>query len=172
VEAFDLKELNASNPAFDVNKLNHFNAHYIMQLSDEELALKLKSFAPENADLDKLKRLAPLVKERMKVLSDFKELTRFIFEDVETPKTGWKEEAKQQLLASKEVIEESEWDTEELNKKFLEKVKENSWKTGQFFMNLRLAIAGQEISPPITESIIILGKDKTLSRINQALASI
>jgi glutamyl-tRNA synthetase (EC 6.1.1.17) len=51
----------------------------------------------------------------------------------------------------------------------MNKIKEKGFKTGDFFMDLRLAITGKRITPPINESIIILGRDETLKRISALL---
>ena len=45
------------------------------------------------------------------------------------------------------------------------------YKTGQFFMNLRVAITGRRATPPINESIVILGREETLERLKSTLAS-
>jgi glutamyl-tRNA synthetase len=49
-------------------------------------------------------------------------------------------------------------------------VTDNSFKTGEFFMDLRIALTGKRITPPINESIVILGKEETLKRLNKTLA--
>ena len=45
-------------------------------------------------------------------------------------------------------------------------IKEKGWNTGQFFMNLRIAVAGSKITPPITDSLVVLGKKETLERLS------
>ena len=54
---------------------------------------------------------------------------------------------------------------ETLNEKFMEVVKAKGYKTGDFFMSLRVAITGSKFTPPINDSIIILGKEETINRI-------
>ena len=58
-----------------------------------------------------------------------------------------------------------------MNDKLLETVKNNNFKTGDFFMDLRIAITGKKMTPPINESLVILGKEETLKRIKQVLKS-
>jgi len=175
IQVFDINRFNNSNPAFDLNKLNYFNAHYIRVLSDPELAERLKQFAPENVDSKILLVLAPLVKERLKTLAEFKDLCSFMFSDIQVPDSGWKSSASEQLSTALQLIKqlpEANWNTENLTEKFMDEINVHQWSTSHFFMNLRLAVTGQPITPPITECIVILGKEKTLRRLNNALVSL
>lgn len=172
VQAFEIRKVNTSNPTFDIQKLKHFNMHYIKKLSNQDLAHKLKNFAPKQATGTQLIKLAPLVKERMKTLSEFTEMTKFIFNDIQTPETGWKEHARNNLNKALEIIkntQEKHWNTEYLTEQFMSAIEVNQWKTSHFFMNLRLAISGQKITPPITESIVILGQPTAINRIKSAI---
>lgn len=177
IQKFELKDLNQANPAFDEQKLLHFNMHYIQKLSDQELAQRLIPFSPPNTPLKILKSLSPLVKERVKTLAEFTELTGFIFntEPIGIPESGWKDQNLEHLKSALQIIKEAkgkDWNTEYLTEKFMSAIKTNNWKTGHFFMNLRLAISGQPITPPITECLVILDKDKTLARLQHAINSL
>ena len=176
-QIFDLKDLNSSNPKFDQQKLLHFNMHYIKNLSDQELAERLKNFIPESyagtLHATFLPLLAPLVKERLKTLAEFKELTDFIFANqIKVPSSGWKSLASDHLQTALQITKEcpeNNWSTEYLTDKFSTTIETNHWHTGHFFMNLRLATSGQPVTPPITECLIILGRKKTLERLQTAL---
>ena len=76
------------------------------------------------------------------------------------------EHHKKHLEAAIESLEKIEkWNKENLDKILLETVKKNNFKTGDFFMDLRVAITGKGVTPPINDSIVILGKEKTLERL-------
>jgi glutamyl-tRNA synthetase len=65
-----------------------------------------------------------------------------------------------------EVLEKiTDWRKESLDEGLMTTVTENGYKTGEFFMNLRIAITGSKFTPPINDSILILGKEETISRL-------
>jgi glutamyl/glutaminyl-tRNA synthetase len=180
VQAFDLKDLNSSNPKFDQQKLLHFNTHYIKSLSDRELAKRLKNFVPESfvgtLHATFLPLLAPLVKDRIKTLTEFQDLTSFVFTNqIKVPSSGWKSPAPEHLQSALQIIKETSdnnWNTHYLTEQFTKLIQINQWKTGHFFMNLRLAVSGQPITPPSTECLVILGKNKTLQRLDSSLSTL
>ncbi len=153
VEAFDENGFQKSNPVFNTTKLDWFNGHYIRQKSDEELLELIKSFTQYPVTLDMVK----LIKERITKLTDVDSLVRFFFEKPD-PVEG----------LNKEYLEAAyEWIGG--NQNLAEMARARNWKLGDFFMNLRLAITGQKITPPLTESMAILGQEKVLDRIKSNL---
>ena len=75
------------------------------------------------------------------------------------------------LQAAHNIIENLDsWDLENLNDNLMKKIEKKGFKTGDFFMDLRIAIAGSKFTPPINDSIVILGKEETLKRINKILS--
>src|SRR3990172_13249872 len=63
----------------------------------------------------------------------------------------------------------SDWGKDKIDSALIGLIKEKGFKTGDFFMDLRIAIAGSKFTPPITDSIAILGKSETLKRLKEAL---
>lgn len=170
VQAFDQNGVQKANPIFDTNKLDWFNGEYIRSKSDEEFLELLKPFAPINADESKIKQIVPLIKDRIKRLSDFESFAGFFFEEKTIDKTLFGENYKEHINVAISVIESlKDWNLEVLNEKLMEKVKESGFKTGDFFMSLRIAITGTKFTPPINDSMIILGKEETLKRIKSML---
>ena len=105
-------------------------------------------------------------KDRIKKISDIGEFAKFFWE---TPKvdtklfgTDYKKHLSDAVTILKSV---KDWKLETLNEKFMEVVKSKGYKTGDFFMSLRVAITGSKFTPPINDSIIILGKEETINRI-------
>jgi glutamyl-tRNA synthetase len=168
VENFDINGFQEANPKFLEDKLNWFNGYYIRQKSDEELLKLIRPFASENVDGHLLSKVIPLVKERISKFSDFFALAGFFFE---TPKVDGEllgKNYKSHLQAAKEVFESlGEWSLREMNDKLMDSVKKNNFKTGDFFMDLRIAITGNKFTPPINDSILILGKEETLRRLKK-----
>jgi glutamyl-tRNA synthetase len=155
--------------------LQHFNQHYIKQLNDEDLAVRMIPFLEaEQVKEELVQVLAPLVKERVKTLAEIGPMTRFIFNDVEVPESGWKPLAKEHLEGAVEVLssEDTMWTVEVLTASFTKLIEQHDWKVGHFFMNLRLAISGQKITPPITECVVLLGRVKVLERTQTAISTL
>lgn len=174
ISDFDFSHFQRSMPRFDYKKLDWYNAQYIKQLNDDELANRLLAFLPKIVSIEMTKALAPLVKERLTKLAEVRQLAGFIWEEtIPSVETGWKEGAREQLVAVKDILEsEKDWNADELNAKFISLINEREWKTGHFFMNLRLAMSGQNVTPPITESMMIMGKEKCLERLGTALQQV
>lgn len=162
VEAFDIKGFQKSNPLYKLEKLNWFNGQYLRQKSDKELIELLKEgFLPKNTDMNLLDKIIPLVKERISILSDYRKLAGFF--------SNWEKPAdkmfgryyKEHLRAAVSAIEKDEP---------LDRVPgEYKFKVGDFFMDLRIAITGSKFTPPINESIEILGKKEAIERLKKVL---
>ncbi len=163
VKVFDPKGLQKSNPVFNREKLDWFNGQYIRHLKVEDLRDRLVKLNKRFAELSNEKQTAAakLVQDRLVKLSDFDEYAGFLFE---RPKVDIK-------LFGKDYKEHLKAAVDSINKDIdlMEVVKENNFKTGDFFMSLRIAITGAKFTPPINDSIIILGKDETLQRIQALL---
>jgi len=160
VEAFDSKGFQKTNPIFNREKLDWFNGEYIRQKSDPELTELFLPFAPdENKEL--IAKITPLVKNRIAKLSDFRSLAGFFFEAKEVDKSLLGKNCKDHIEKAIEAIENGV--------DLMETVEKNKFKTGDFFMDLRIAVSGSKITPPLTDSIAILGKQETLARLKRVI---
>jgi len=173
-KVFDYKKIQRQNAIFDIKKLDWFNGQYIRMKSPKELTKLLKPFAPKGTKEDLLIKVVPLVKDRLTKLSDFKDLAGFFFQTPEVTETLLEEKVKgdykrylKKAASTLQSIED--WKEEEITPKLMNLIQENDWKTGDFFMALRIAIAGSAYTPPINESMVILGKEKVLVRIKTLL---
>ena len=63
------------------------------------------------------------------------------------------------------------WNKEEVDKALLGAVEKEGFKTGDFFMDLRGAVSGSKVTPPINDCIVIIGKDETIERLEEGLKS-
>ncbi len=158
VKFFDSNGFQDANPRFFREKLDWFNGQYIRKLSVDNLLEKL---GIDNNQ--KNKSIVALIQDRLEKLSDFKVLTKFFYEQPEVDASACGENYKEHLVKAIEGIKD--------DKDLMEVVKENNFKTGDFFMSLRVAITGMKFTPPINESIVILGKEETLSRLRLVVNS-
>ncbi len=170
VNNFTIEGFQEANPRFFRDKLDWFNGYYIRLKSDNDLKKLLLPYIPESANDETLDRVIPLIKERIKKLSDFKSYAGFFFEEPTVDKSLLSEGSREHLITAIETIENLEdWGLDNLNEKLMHQVKEKGYKTGDFFMTLRIALTGIKFTPPINDSIIILGKDETLRRLRKLL---
>ncbi|MEK7164259.1 MAG: glutamate--tRNA ligase [Patescibacteria group bacterium] len=152
VQEFDINGFQESNPRFEDNKLKWFNGHYLRQKSDDEL-IKLIDF-PDKA---KLRQILPLIKDRLITLSDFSSLTNFFFTAPEIPKD---------LIYSKVLLQFAIDNLDKLLKgELIEDIKAKGWKVGDFFMSIRISICGSKSTPPIIETMLVLGRDESIKRL-------
>ena len=163
VKAFDPKGFQKSNPIFNREKLDWFNGEYIRKLSDESLSSKFKVQSSKFSRLPERDQLAitRLVKDRIKKISDFDQLAGFFFEERKADPKLFGKNYREHLQKAAEAIEKGT---------SLDQVpKDNNFKVGDFFMDLRIAITGGKFTPPINESIEILGREESLKRLKVLL---
>ena len=80
LEVFDIQRISLGGPVFDVEKLEWLNGVWIREeLSDDDLKSRLETMLPNHNNLD---QLLPLVKPRMRLLSDYEKITEFLFTEV------------------------------------------------------------------------------------------
>jgi glutamyl-tRNA synthetase len=161
VEHFDINGFQESNPRFLIDKLDWLNGEYIRQKSDDDLLELLGSFVPDGSDKNMLKKIIPLIKDRIKKLSDFDSFAGFFFKEKDVDSKLFGKNYIKHLTKALGAIEKGTP---------LDQVpKDNDYKVGDFFMDLRIAITGSKFTPPINESIEILGKEESITRIKSAI---
>ncbi len=184
VSSFSLERVSKSGAVFDIDKLRWMNGHYIRETSHEELADALLKYwrsnpAEEVPDLpgkDYLERIVPLIQPRMKTLSDAAPLIPFFFSpaDYEADELVQKgmdaPGARAALEASLEALEGLEsFDAASTDGALRPLAGPLEIKVGQLLGTLRVAITGLQVSPPLFESMEVLGRDRTLAAIREAL---
>lgn len=169
VKNFQKGSLQVANPVFNRQKLDWFNGYYIRQKSDRELLQLIKPFAPRGADIDLINQTIPLIKDRITKLSDYPPLAGFFFTEPPVDKKLFTTPAQKHLEKALAVLEKiKNWQKLEIESQLQDLVKREGWKMGEFFMNFRIAITGSKFTPPITDSVAILGRQKTLARLKKA----
>ena len=180
IARFDINNLTPAPPAINFAKLDHFNATHIRQLQAGDLAARIKPYfvreglAVEDA---KLMRIIPLIRERLVTLDDCLPFAAWFFKETVTPEpaelvakglsasqTAGMVRQSYEILA---VLPELRHDLAEPPMRNL--VEQLGLGPNQVFGSLRVAITGQTVSPPLFESMEIVGKEKVLERLNQAI---
>lgn len=157
VDKFKVEDINKAAPVFDLDKLLWLNGKHIRSLSAAELSSRL-------GGVDE--KIVALVQERMKTLREFEELTKFFFEEPQV-ESGLK--IPSSLLTLLTPLKDNEWAADKLERICRRFVKEHpEWTTKDLFMTLRIALTGSKVSPPLFETMEVLGREKTLSRLQKA----
>jgi glutamyl-tRNA synthetase len=168
VSAFDKNGFQKANPIFNREKLDWFNGYYIRQKTDEELFLLLKPFLPIKADEKRVEEIIPLIRNRIKELSDFENIAGFFFERKNTNTLLFGKNSIDHLTSAADALTKvKKWNKVDIDKTLKEVVEKEGFNTGDFFMDLRISITGSKFTPPISDSIAILGKEETLRRLEE-----
>jgi glutamyl-tRNA synthetase len=184
---FTLDNINKAPGVFDYKKLEWFNGQYIRAMEDGELMERILPFLvkekvlsdPPTADeLDTVKRMIPLAKERMKFIPDAAKVCRFAFVEPEAYEAAEMIAKKMDaastlaaLRAGREIVESmKQVDDEKAEEHFRLKAEELGFKLGQMLSPLRVAITGSSVSPPLFGSIRLIGIEKALGRIDRGIA--
>lgn len=175
VKVFKIEDVNGSAAVFDIQKLEWMNGEYIRKMSDEELTKRLQEYLVDHPAKEKIATVVPLIKERIKKLSDFVPLTDFWWEKPEYDmevfgklKTKNLKQCIGQIVEKLEVMK-TPWNAESFEKTFRDLAKELEISATDMFQLIRVAVSGQLVTPPLFESIQILGEEETSSRVKQAL---
>ena len=180
VEKFRLDRLNPAPAAINFSKLDHFDGLHIRQLSTDDLARRIEPFldsASLSFDFKTLLKITPLIQERITTLDEVPDWIGFFFKEkiVVNPQDliGAKMTAAESAFAARRVyavlkkLDSINLNTAEPPLRGL--AVELGLKAGQLFGILRVAITGRTVSPPLFESMEILGKRKVLERLSMGI---
>ncbi len=181
VEKFSLEKLNPSPAAINFTKLDYFNGEHIRSLAVGDLAGRIKPYlqsAGYAVDDQKLVQIAPLIQPRLVTLDEAPQWVGFFFLDQVVPApgdlVGPKMTAAESAAAAQRALEilaalpEITLSAAEPPLRAL--ADELGLQAGQLFGILRVAVTGQKVSPPLFESMEIIGKEKVLQRVRHAVA--
>ena len=176
VENFDFKKVSLGGPIFDQVKLNWVNQHYIHKMDADSFVDHIRENIFSKEYLLKLK---PLVLKRMSRFEQFVENNDFFFSGALDysglnilPKAKEKNEVKKMLKSLAEKIDDTyEWDLETIDSLLKTHREEVAWKPKDFFMTLRLILTGRKDSPPLNESIEVLGREIVRFRLRDFMQS-
>lgn len=183
IAAFDWQRVVTSGPIFDLTRLDAINGQYIRALTTDDLLTALEPYLPHTARIDRsyTRAIAPLVHERLRRLSDFEEATQFFYvehpEEVVTdpsvlvPKRLTRDTSIQLLASALERLAAlSAWQADDLEATLRNLAEIEGAKPGDLFMVVRVALTGSTATPPLFETMIVLGRQRVLMRLHAALA--
>ncbi len=177
VEHFTLERISLGGPVFDLDKLAWLNGRYLRGLSPEELLARLKR-GPLGDDY--LLQVLPLVQERIDRLEDFVAYAAFFF----TGDVSYDEEARKKLVAKKKTAAETaailadlvegvvdpalEWTAALLEERTQAFLAERGLSAKEVYMPVRVAVTGRAATPPLFETMAVLGKEVCRRRLRAA----
>ena len=190
VARFELDKVQRGGARFDRERLEWLNGQWIRRLDDADLVARLLPFTEAAAAAghidrapteDELATLLPMVRERLSTLASITDVVGFLWRDHEpdpaalVPKrwdaattVGGLAAARERLAAHDAVT----WEADELEPPLRSLVEESGWKAGDLFMAIRMAVTGQAATPPLFDVLVALGRDRTLARLDAAIAAL
>lgn len=178
IKNFDLKDLSPVGPVVDLKKLDYINGVYIRNTSATKLLQLLKPFIKNKISDDILTKIIPLIKERISKLIDIDDMVDFFVKDIPYDKELLLKKADEKLVNQQlsAIISQlsaiNQWSLANITKSMQNLCESHQWNRSQFFMVLRVAVTGKTVTPPLFESMEILGKEKVIKKINIALGKI
>ncbi|MBU4082592.1 glutamate--tRNA ligase [Patescibacteria group bacterium] len=189
---FSMEKMNKSNAIFDIEKLNWFNGQYIRQMDLDELTKKclpylkeaglIRGLPPLRGQPPKsfkyLKKIVALERERLKKLSEIGELTEFFFLDkldYAPELLIWKKLSLKEVKNNLEILEKVLSKTDKFDQKSLQDTVTpltEKYGVGDLLWPLRVALTGRKASPGPYEVMEVLGKERVLERIKEAIEKI
>lgn len=189
VERFELATVNRAGAVFDRERLEWLNGQWIRRLSADDLIDRLRPFI--EAELaagridwlptdEEMRALLSVVQERLPTLSAVGDLIDFLFvKNLEpdltliVPKRWDAGTTAAALTAARQTIADVgkvSWEADEIEPPLRRLVEERGWKAGDLFMAVRVAITGRAVSPPLFDTMVALGYERTLARLDRAIA--
>jgi glutamyl-tRNA synthetase len=186
VEAFDIAKVSANPARFDLRKAEAINASHLRALPVEDFVARVLPYLqrdgllpdePSAEELAALRTIAPMVQERITVLGEANGMLRFLFAaeseftvDPEAAKKNLGPDADQILNAASSALERvTEWTAGAIEQALKESLVDGlELKPRKAFAPVRVAISGRTVSPPLYESMELLGRERSLGRLRKA----
>ena len=191
VERFDLSAVHKGGAVFDRERLEWLNGQWIRRLEPDDLVERLRPFVAAELAAgridwmpgdDDLRVLLPIVSERLPTLGAIGDLVGFLWvRDLEVdpatlvPKRWDAATTNEALIAAREVIADTgavSFEADELEPPLRALAEARGWKAGDLFMAIRVAVTGRTATPPLFDTLVALGRDRTLERLARAVAAI
>ena len=176
---FDIKQVNHAAAIFDIQKLNHFNRHYIQKKPASELIALLDPKIVSKLRRQSLEKAVELAQQRMTTLNDFGETISYLISEpkIDHQKLVFKKSTaantkKALEIAAATLKEITKWEKSEILTTLQKIVSQNELSNGDVFWSVRFALSGLEKSPPPEEIAEVLGKEETIKRIKIALSKL
>ena len=171
VRLFTLDRVGASPATFDYQKLTHLNGVYLRSLPPDEYADALVAYLREQGyawDEELVRRAAPLVQEKIATLGEFPQFAGFLFKDIE-PDRELLDGSGPILAQAREALAQLQpFEAERIEEELRRLAEGFGLKPRDAFRPIRVAVTGSTVSPGLFESIELLGREETLTRLEAA----
>ncbi len=186
---FDLEHVQKGGAVFDRERLEWLNGQWIRKLGPEDLIERLQPFLEADRQAGRIDRvptpeelrpLVPIIQERLPTLGAVGDLIGFLWVDRVTvdpatliPKRWDRGTTLGALQAGRETIAASvgpvTFEADELEPPLRALAEERGWKAGDLFMAIRVAVTGRTATPPLFDSLVALGRERVLARLDAAI---
>lgn len=186
VAAFDLDGVSKNPAVFDVDKLQWMNGEYIRAIDTADFAQRARPFVegelgrPVTQDeWSTFSEIAPLLQERVKLMPEVGEMSTFLFVDeVEYDEGSWSKVMKGDTpapaleAAIRRLSELEDWTAESIESALRSALEDTELNPRKGWQPLRVAVTGSQVSPPLFESMVAIGQEATVARLNRALRAL
>lgn len=166
VKLFDINDINKANAAFSIDKLKWINSDYIKKMSLKELTEIINK---ESENKKYTEEIVSIFQNRLAVLSDIKEMSKFIFEDIvysEEVKTILDNKMTKEITMLKQAIEELEdFSHDNIEQMFRDVADDLGLKLKHLIQPARVALTGEKKGPSLFNIVQLLGKEKVAARL-------
>jgi glutamyl-tRNA synthetase len=168
VEAFDITRVQRANAMFDWSKLDWINGKYIRELSDDELARRLRPYVPDLPEA-LVRLVAPGLKERLSRLGQAADMLRFVNEPPAPPSlTDAQREMLRAACEALGALDDAEWSVPAIEAALGSAREAHGWSQGKFLTPIRETVAGK-VTPPIGYTLALLSRSEALCRMGRVL---
>jgi glutamyl-tRNA synthetase len=188
-QRFDIEHVQKGGAKFDRERLEWLNGQWIRRLSADDLLERLRPFIVRELEAgridrlptdEELRALLPVIQERLPTLSAIGDLIGFLFVDrldvdpaILVPRRWDLSTTLEALRAARDVIASLgrvSYEADELEPRLRELAEARGWKVGDLFMAIRVAVTGRTATPPLFDTLVALGYERTLDRLDRAVA--
>ncbi len=191
IERFDIDKVQKGGAKFDRDRLEWLNGQWIRRLDADDLIDRLGPFLQAALDDgrishvppdDEVRALLPVVQERLPTLAAIVDLAGFLWVDelavdpvLIVPKRWDAATTLEALRVAREILarhDDVTWEADELEPPLRTVVEARGWKAGDLFMAIRVATTGRTAAPPLFDTLVALGRERTLARLAAAIESL
>jgi glutamyl-tRNA synthetase len=185
---FEIDRVQKGGARFDRERLEWLNGQWIRRLDADDLVDRLRPFLEKARaegrittlpSEDELHALLPIIRERLPTLAAIVDLAGFLWVDevevdpaVLVPKRWDAPTTREGLVAARDVLAAHDgvtWEADELEPPLRALAEARGWKAGDFFMAIRVATTGRTATPPLFDTLVALGRERTLTRLDRAV---
>lgn len=171
VKAFSIDRINKNSPIFNLEKLSWFNGQWIKKLDVDDLAARLSKEFPDYS-VDKIKEIVPLINSRIFTLGEFKNIAGFFFEKPNVDSLVDDIPVSSAILTNAvtvlTAVVEADWVADNLKAQIVALAEKEQVEPKNLFRGIGIAVSGSMVTPPLFESLNKLGREESISRIEEA----